>query len=202
VSHKAVLFDRDGVLNELVYYPDPGLVDSPFTSSQFELTVGIGEALRSLKEAGFNLVVVSNQPGIAKKHFTMATFKKIQAKMHRLLAAEGISLDGEYYCFHHPQARVAKYRVECDCRKPKPGMLLKAAKELDLDLAGSFFIGDGLSDVIAGKRAGVRTILVANLNSLLSRMTMERDAEPDFLARNVTEAADIIKKSAPVIPTR
>jgi D-glycero-D-manno-heptose 1,7-bisphosphate phosphatase len=182
-------------LNEMVYYPDPGVVDSPFTPKQFELVEGIGSALRDMKAAGYKLVLVSNQPSIAKKHLTMATFKKIQTKMHRLLAAEGVKLDGEYYCFHHPQAKIARYRVVCECRKPKPGMLLQAAEDLDLDLRSSFMIGDGLYDVGAGRAAGCKTILVANLSAMLSRKMDELDLHPDFIARNVTEAADIVKKS-------
>jgi D-glycero-D-manno-heptose 1,7-bisphosphate phosphatase len=196
------LIDRDGIVDEMVYYPDPGVVDSPFTPRQFELVEGIGPALRAMRGAGYRLVLVSNQPSVAKKHLTMATFKKIQAKMHRLLAAEGVRLDGEYYCFHHPQAKMAKYRAVCDCRKPKPGMLLQAAKDLDLDLENSFMIGDGLNDVGAGRAAGCRTILVANLSAMLSQKMDELDLHPDFIARNVTEAADIVKKSRPGDGTR
>jgi len=192
-GQRAAFIDRDGIVNELVYYPEHGLVDSPFVPSQFELVEGIGEALRGLKGAGFKLVVVSNQPGIAKKHLTMETFRRMQGKMHRLLTAEGVKLDAEYYCFHHPQAKVAKYRVECDCRKPKPGLLLKASDELGLDLAASVMVGDGLPDVIAGRTAGCKTVLVTNLNSLVSRMMAETGVEPNYVARNVTEAADIIK---------
>ncbi|MDG7007254.1 MAG: HAD family hydrolase [Nitrososphaerota archaeon] len=199
---KAVLVDRDGILNEMIYYPDPGVVDSPFTPRQFELVDGIGPALRAMKAAGYKLVLVSNQPSVAKKHLTMATFKKIQEKMHRLLAAEGVRLDGEYYCFHHPQAKIAKFRVVCECRKPKPGMLLQAAKDLDLDLANSFMIGDGLYDVGAGKAAGCKTILVANLNALLSRKMDETGTHPDFVARNVSEAADMVKKAGREVPMR
>lgn len=202
MSNRAALVDRDGVLCDLVYYPDPGLVDSPYKPSQFELTEGIGPALRDLKAAGFKLVLISNQPSVAKKHLTMETFKKIRAKMHRLLAVEGVKLDAEYYCFHHPQAKIAKYRLDCECRKPKPGMILDAAKDLDLDLASSVMIGDGLYDVLAGKRAGCKTILVANPNGLLIRMMTERNAEPDFIARNVTEAADIVMKNILEVPTR
>jgi D-glycero-D-manno-heptose 1,7-bisphosphate phosphatase len=196
-GHRAVYADRDGIVNEMVYYPDPGVVDSPFTPKQFELVEGIGPALRAMRAAGYKLVLVSNQPSVAKKHLTMATFKKIQAKMHRLLAAEGVKLDGEYYCFHHPQAKMARYRAVCECRKPKPGMLLQAAKDLDLDLENSFMIGDGLYDVGAGRAAGCRTILVANLSAMLSQKMDELDLHPDFIARNVTEAADIVKKSRP-----
>lgn len=200
-GQRAVLLDRDGVLNELVYYPDPGIIDSPFTVSQFKLTEGIGPMLRGLKGAGYKLVVVSNQPGVAKKHFTEATVRKMSTKMRRKLAAAGVKLDGEYYCFHHPQGKVAKYRMDCACRKPKPGMLLDAARDLGLDLANSVTIGDGLYDVIAGKRAGCKTILVANLNGLLSRKMDELDAHPNFVARNFAEAADIVEKLTPEIPT-
>ena len=199
---KGILIDRDGPINELVYYPDPGVVDSPFTVRQYQLIEGVGAALRTMKDAGYMLVVVSNQPGVAKKHYSMSTFKKMQAKMRRLLAKDGVKLDGEYYCFHHPQAKIAKYRVECDCRKPKPGMLLQAAKDLDLDLARSFMIGDGLYDVRAGSSAGCKTILVANLNALLSEKMDETDAHPDFVARNITEAAAIVKKTAAEVPSR
>lgn len=201
-GQRAAFIDRDGIVNEMVYYADPGVVDSPFTPKQFELVEGIGPALRAMKAAGYKLVLVSNQPSVAKKHLTMATFKRIQAKMHMLLAAEGVALDGEYYCFHHPQAKVAKFRAVCECRKPKPGMLLQAAKDLNLDMAHSIMIGDGLNDVGAGKRAGCRTILVANLNSLLSSKMDELDAHPDFVARNVAEAADTVKKMAIEVPTR
>ena len=196
------MIDRDGIVNELVYYADPGIVDSPFTPEQFQLAEGIGPALRGLKEAGYKLVLVSNQPSIAKKHLTMATFRMIQAKMRRLLAAEGVKLDGEYYCFHHPQAKMAEYRAVCECRKPKPGMLIQAARDLSLDLTRSYMIGDGLYDVRAGKAAGCKTILVANLNALMSNKMDEMDAHPDFVARNIAEAADMVKKGRHGVPLR
>lgn len=202
MKSKAVLLDRDGIINELVYYADPGIVDSPFVPSQFRLVEGIGTALRELRRMGFKLVVVSNQPGVAKGHFTMATFKRVQAKMRKLLAAEGAKLDKEYYCFHHPQGRISRYRADCECRKPKPGMILQAADDLGLDLAQSVMIGDGLNDVLAGRRAGCRTVLVANLNSLLARKMDELGAAPDFAARNIAEGADIVKKMAVRVPNK
>jgi D-glycero-D-manno-heptose 1,7-bisphosphate phosphatase len=199
---RAVFLDRDGVINPLVYYPDQGVVDSPFVPSQFELNEGVGAALRGLRSAGFRLVVVSNQPGVAKGNFTMAAFREVQAKMRRLLAEEGVRLDGEYYCFHHPRGRVARYRADCDCRKPKPGMLLAAARDLGLDLSKSFMVGDGLYDVLAGMGAGCRTVLVANLNGTLSRKMDELGARPDFVARGLAEAADIVKKLGRGVPPR
>ncbi len=202
MANRAVLLDRDGIIDEMVYYPDPGIVDSPFTPKQFVLTPGIGAALRAMKAAGYKLVLVSNQPSVAKKHMTMADFRKVQAKMRRLLEAEGVELDDERYCFHHPQARVTAYRADCACRKPKPGMLLDAARDLGLDLRRSVMIGDGLYDVLAGKRAGCRTILVANLNGTLSAKMDELEARPDHVARSVAEAADIVKKMAAEVRPR
>jgi D-glycero-D-manno-heptose 1,7-bisphosphate phosphatase len=193
---KAVLFDRDGVLNELVYYPEQSVVDSPFTSHQFKLAPGVAKQLRRLRELGYKLVVISNQPGIAKRHFTQKTLKAMSTKMNRLLAKEGVKLDGEYYCLHHPDASVAKYRVNCDCRKPKPGLLLRAADELGISLARSWMVGDGLTDVLAGKKAGCRTILLGNTNSLLYRLMDEMGAQPEFQARTMAEAAKIIEGAA------
>jgi D-glycero-D-manno-heptose 1,7-bisphosphate phosphatase len=193
-NYRAILLDRDGIINEMVYYPDHGLVDSPFVPSQYVLVDGIGKVLQGLKAGGFKLIVVSNQPGIAKRRFTMGTFRRVQAKMRRLLAAEGVELDAEYYCFHHPMGRVAKYRVDCDCRKPKPGMLLRAAKEHAISLRDSVMVGDGLSDVLAGKSAGCTTVLVANMNSFLAKLIGEQRSEPTYVARNLIELTDIVKR--------
>jgi D-glycero-D-manno-heptose 1,7-bisphosphate phosphatase len=192
-EEKAVILDRDGVIDELVYYPEQGMVDSPFTVNQFRLALGIGAPLRRLKKLGYKLVVVSNQPGVAKKHLTAKTLNRMDAKMKRLLAKEGVKLDGEYYCMHHPEARVARYRVDCDCRKPKPGLLLTAAEDLGFSLARSWMVGDGLTDVLAGKRAGCKTILLGNTNSLLYRLMDEMGTQPDFQARTLAEAAKIIE---------
>jgi D-glycero-D-manno-heptose 1,7-bisphosphate phosphatase len=177
----------------MVYYPEHGLVDSPFTPSQFVLTEGIGELLRGVKESGYELILVSNQPGIAKGNFTLATFERTRMRMNALLGHEDVELDAEYYCFHHPRAKFAKYRMECDCRKPKPGMLLKAASEHDLSLTDSIMIGDGLSDIIAGKSARCKTVLITNLNSFMTRLMIEKRVEPDYIAQDITEVIDIVK---------
>jgi D-glycero-D-manno-heptose 1,7-bisphosphate phosphatase len=178
----------------MVYYPEHGIVDSPFIPSQFALVDGIGEALRSFRGLGYKLIVVSNQPGIAKKRFSMATFNRVRKKMNRLLEKEGVSLDAEYYCFHHPQARVAKYRVDCECRKPEPGLLIRAAKEHTISRGESVMVGDGLSDVLAGRGAGCTTVLVANMNAFLAKLMEEQRAEPSYVARNLMELTDIVKR--------
>ena len=192
----AILLDRDGVVNDLVYYPEQGIADSPFTLKQFSLSRGVGRQLRRMQDLGYRLVVVSNQPGVAKKHFSERTLDLMSRKMNRLLAKEGVKLDGEYYCLHHPDAAVARLRVNCSCRKPKPGMLLKAADDLGLALDHSWMLGDGLTDVLAGKRAGCRTILLGSVNSLLVRKMKEMEAEPDFQARTLAEAVKIIEGAA------
>jgi len=191
---KAVFLDRDGVINELIYYREQGIVDSPFTVGQFRLFPGVGEAIRKLRDMGYKVILVSNQPGIAKGKISEETFDKVRQKMEKELAKKGASLDGEYYCFHHPEAKVEGLRANCECRKPKPGLLLKAAKDMDIDLSQSWMIGDGLTDVKAGKQAGCRTILLGRMKCELCHLMDEEDASPDAIASNLTEATQFILK--------
>ena len=199
---KAVFLDRDGVINELVYYEEHGLLDSPATMDQMQVFPWVAGAIRDLKKAGFKVVLVSNQPGIAKGYFSKKTFEKIRQKMVDDLAKEGAFLDGEYYCFHHPEAKVKELRVNCDCRKPRPGLLLKAGNELDIDLASSWMIGDGLTDIQAGKEAGCRAILIGKMKCELCALMEETDARPDAVAPNFLEAADIIVRSQKVLSSK
>ena len=105
---KAVFLDRDGVINELVYYPEMGIVDSPFTAEQLRLFPGVGEAISEFRDSGYKVILISNQPGIAKGNLSEETFEEIVKRMRDELSSQGASLDGEYYCFHHPEARVPK----------------------------------------------------------------------------------------------
>ncbi|MFC1988432.1 D-glycero-alpha-D-manno-heptose-1,7-bisphosphate 7-phosphatase, partial [Chloroflexota bacterium] len=141
--NRAVFLDRDGVINELVYFEEPGIIDSPFTVEQLRLFPWVGEAINSLTEAGYKVSIVSNQPGIAKGHLSQPTFEKIEQKMKGDLLQNGASVDGEYYCFHHPDAMIDSLRINCECRKPKPGLLFRAARELNVDLSQSWMVGDG-----------------------------------------------------------
>jgi D,D-heptose 1,7-bisphosphate phosphatase len=142
---------------------------------------------------GFKVIVISNQPGMAKGHFDETTFDAISRKIRDLLGRGNATLDGEYYCFHHPNGIRKEYSRECDCRKPKPGLILKAAKDHDISLANSFMLGDGSVDVKAGHVAGCATILVGSANYLLLRILSEQDAQPDYLARTVKEAIGIVE---------
>ena len=191
---KAVFLDRDGVINELVYYQERGIIDSPFTVEHFRLLPGVGKAIKKLREMGYKIVLVSNQPGIAKGHMSEETLDKIRQKMKEELAKDEAFLDGEYYCFHHPEAKVKRLKANCECRKPKPGLLLQAAQDMDIDLSQSWMIGDGLTDVKAGKGAGCRTILLGRMKCELCRLMDEEEARPDIVISSLMEAAEYILK--------
>lgn len=191
---KAVFLDRDGVINELVYHREQGIIDSPFTVEQFRLLPGVGEATRKLREMDYKVILVSNQPGIAKGLMSEETFDKVSEKMKEELAKEGAFLDGEYYCFHHPEAKVEGLRANCECRKPEPGLLLQAAKDMDIDLSQSWMIGDGLTDIKAGKGAGTRTVLLGRMKCELCWLMDEEEARPNAICSSLLEAAQFILK--------
>ena len=193
-NRKAVFLDRDGVINELVYHREQGIIDSPFTVEQFRLLPSVCEAIQNLRETDYKIILVSNQPGIAKGILSKVTLNEIKKKMKEELSKGGGSLDREYYCFHHPEAKVEKLKTNCECRKPNPGLLLQAAQDLDIDLSQSWMIGDGLTDVKAGKGAGVRTILLGKMKCELCHLMDEEDARPDAIVSNLKEAAQFILK--------
>lgn len=147
VSRKAAFIDRDGVLNE-----ERAFVHR---TEDFVLLPGAVEALRLLQGAGYLLVVITNQSGIARGLYSEADYLALTEHMRARLQAEGISLDAVEHCPHLPDAPVEQYRRDCDCRKPKPGMIERAMERLDIDPAASFLVGDRLSDVQAGRAAGV-----------------------------------------------
>ena len=190
----AIFLDRDGVINELIYYPEHGIVDSPFTEGQFKLIPAVGEAINKFHDLGFKVIVISNQPGIAKGNLSEKTFERISETMKKQLAKKGAFLDAEYYCFHHPEAKVKRLKANCSCRKPEPGLILQAAKDMSIDLSRSWMIGDGLTDVKAGKEAGCRTILLGRMKCESCHLMDEQDSYPDFIAPNLLEASRIVEK--------
>jgi D-glycero-D-manno-heptose 1,7-bisphosphate phosphatase len=182
MSRIAVFLDKDGTLIENVpYNVDP---------AEVRLAPGAGEALRMLSDAGFQLVVVSNQSGVARGYFHERDLACIELRTRDLLREEGVSLAGWYYCPHHPDGKVSAYRRACDCRKPGPGLITRAAEELDIDLEQSWLIGDILDDVEAGNRAGVRTILM--LNGGETKWVLSEHRRPDQMVRNLRAAATYI----------
>lgn len=159
---RAVFLDRDGVINATVWNPDEGIFDTPYALDEFVLLPGVTTAIRRIRELGFLAVAVSNQPGVAKGKCTPRFFEDVSTLLDERLAADRASLDGAYYCVHHPEAVVPELRVVCECRKPKPGLLLQASRDLDIDLSRSWMIGDQDRDVLAGAAAGCRTIIVGH----------------------------------------
>ena len=152
MERRAVFLDKDGTLVEDVpYNADPARV---------RLAPGAGAALRALSDAGFALVVVSNQSGVARGYFDCTAVDRVGAHLQQLLAPAGVRLDGYYYCPHHPEGHVAPFARRCPCRKPAPGLLYGAAQELGIALERSWMVGDILDDVEAGRAAGCRTVLV------------------------------------------
>ena len=155
---RAVFLDRDGVINQVVFSAE-GL-DSPRSIDEFKLLPGAAAGIRRLNELGLPVVVVSNQPGVAKGKFPASNLAAMTERMKEVLLDQSADLQGIYYCMHHPKAVVDAYREDCDCRKPKPGLLIQAAKEMALQLEGSYMVGDQARDMIAGKSAACTTLLV------------------------------------------
>jgi len=175
----AIFLDKDGTLIEDVpYNVDP---------AQMRLCQGVATGVRRLHEAGFALVVVTNQSGVARGYFAESAIAPMEQRLRQLL---GVPLAGFYYCPHHPEGTVAGYGVRCDCRKPEPGMLLRAQAELGLDLAQSWLVGDILNDVEAGRRAGCRTVLIDNGNE--TEWLLSPGREPHQTALTFDQAADVI----------
>lgn len=188
----AVFLDRDGVLIE----DRDLLVDS----AQIRVLEGVPEALNRLRAAGFRLVVVTNQPVVARGLITERELDAIHARMQELLEQAGSPpLDAIYSCPHHPNATLPEYRVACDCRKPRPGMLRSAASEHGLDLGASFLVGDRLTDVAAGARAGCRTVLVTSRHTysppIVTPDPLDDLPQPDFVCANLAAAVDWILRS-------
>ncbi len=175
------------------YNPEEGRIVSPLSAKQLRVFPYAAESVRRIKELGFKAILVSNQPGVAKRQLTYSEFEKMNRSVRDELKRHGGSLDAEYYCLHHPDALVKKYRLDCDCRKPKPGLLLRAAKENDIDLGRSFFVGDALVDVKAGRAAGCRTIFLGHITAFLTRMIEKEDARPDFVLASLRQVPDLLR---------
>lgn len=191
-GRRAVFVDRDGVINRMCCDADFGLIDSPANPDQFELLPGVGRAVRSLNEMGLTVVVISNQPGIAKGKFTPALLRAMEEKMLSGIAAEGGNVDAIYNCLHHPDAVLDDYRVRCDCRKPAPGLFLKAAADLGVDLSHSYTVGDGVTDVAAGKAAGTTALFVSSRKCYNCDALAEHQTWPDYLVGGLGEAVEVI----------
>ncbi|HEY2726774.1 MAG TPA: HAD family hydrolase [Parafilimonas sp.] len=181
---KAVFIDRDGTLiKDIPYNADTALI---------KLESYAAEMLQSLKRKNFLLIVISNQSGVARGFFSEADVNKMHETIQQKLSAYNIQLDAFYYCPHLTDGTIKEYSIDCNCRKPKPGLIYKAAKDFDINLNKSWMIGDILNDVEAGKTAGCKTILINNGNETEWILNIQRT--PDYEAKNLEDAAQIILK--------
>ncbi|MGI8624657.1 MAG: D-glycero-alpha-D-manno-heptose-1,7-bisphosphate 7-phosphatase [Solirubrobacteraceae bacterium] len=186
----AVFLDRDGVLSSPVWDPADGRPESPLNAADVTLVSGAAAGCRLLVDEGFALAIVSNQPAAAKGKATPAELQQIHERVLDLLAAEGVHIRMSRYCLHHPDAVIAALRERCDCRKPRPALLVDLAREENLDLTTSWMIGDADSDVAAGRAAGVRTVLVSHP---LTPHRRPGSSRPDVTARDLLGAAAFIR---------
>lgn len=181
--NRAIFLDRDGVITQEPPHYAHRL-------DQLKLIPRSVEAIKLLNENTFVVVVVSNQSGIARGYYGEEDIMRFNNAMNELLNKSDAHIDALYYCPHHPEAKIEKYRVDCDCRKPKPGMLKRAEKELDIDLKQSFMVGDRWSDIEAGKRAECKTIMVKtgyNLEKLKGN-----DITCDYVADDLHNAVEYV----------
>ena len=175
-KQKAIFLDRDGTINKYVGF----LRDE----TEFELLDGVAAAIKDINSSGYLCIVVTNQPVIARGEVSFEELEVIHHKMETLLGLEGAYIDGLYFCPHHPhkgyEGEIAELKFDCECRKPKPGMLLQAAEDFNIDLSQSFMIGDSESDIKAGKAAGCKTVFIG-----------EEDYEQEFTVGSLKEYIDL-----------
>ena len=180
--NKAIFLDKDGTLiPDIPYNVDP---------EKITLESHTISGLKKLQSKGFKLIIISNQSGVARGFFAEDKLMAVAAKMEDLFIANDLKLDGFYYCPHHPEGTVHRYNIQCDCRKPAPGMLLRAATDHNISLNESWMIGDILNDVEAGNRAGCKTVLIDNGNE--TEWIEGPYRKPVLTCRTINEAADAL----------
>jgi D-glycero-D-manno-heptose 1,7-bisphosphate phosphatase len=184
---KAIFLDKDGVLIE-----ETG--NTVYKKEDMKVLAGVKEALKELKKRNYLLIVVTNQSAVARGLISEKNVKDMNDFLNQNLDN---LIDSFYYCPHHPEMHndvplyAKKYRIKCNCRKPLPGMILNAAKDFDIDLKKSYMIGDMISDIIAGKSAGCKTILVESVNTgklIKSHINMDLNIKPDFYSKSLLES--------------
>lgn len=183
---KAVFLDRDGTVNEEVgYLRDLG---------ELRLIPGAGAAIKRLNDADFKVVLVTNQSGVARGYFPEALVHEAHERLGELLRSEGARINAVYYCPHHPSAGNSRYTVDCDCRKPKTGLIDRAVKELAIDVEHAYMVGDKWSDVELAQRARVRAVLVRSgfAPDDPGNKRPEHVGAPDYMAHDLAEAAEWI----------
>ena len=182
MSKIAVFIDRDGTMSEEVGYVNH--------ISRFKLLENTAAAVKLLNEAGVLAIVATNQAGVARGYFEEPMINKVHEKLKNELAKSGASVDAIYYCPHHPSAGKPPYRAECNCRKPKPGMILRAREDFDIDLSRSYMVGDKISDVEFGQKLGLKSVMVMTGYGIGEYEHQRQDwkTAPDFMADDLLGA--------------
>ena len=183
---RAVFIDRDGTISEEV-----GYINHP---SRFRVFPYAAAAIKQLNDNGWLAIVVTNQAGVARGYFSEEMIQTVHAEMKQELERNGARLDAIYYCAHHPSVGDPPYRLDCDCRKPKPGLISRAAQDFEIDLADSWMLGDRYSDVELARNAGVKSMFVM---SGYGRGEWEHQRanwsqQPDLVAENLLEGVGVI----------
>jgi D-glycero-D-manno-heptose 1,7-bisphosphate phosphatase len=188
VKRRAVFMDRDGTISEEI-----GYVNHP---ARYRVFPYASEAVRLLNQSDYLAILVTNQAGVARGYFTEDVIKAVHARLEQELEEGGAHLDAIFYCAHHPSIGEHPYRFDCDCRKPKPGLVTRAAEHFDIDLTKSWMIGDRYSDIELARNAGLRAAFVLSGYGL-GEWEYQRGAwktEPDLVAKDLLEAVQLIVK--------
>lgn len=176
--NKAVFLDKDGTIIE-----DVGYMQTP---EQIRFIPGSIEAIKMLNEAGYKVVIISNQAGVARGLVTEDMLQTIDKVLHKRILNGGAHVDGIYYCPHHPEYGVYPYKQVCECRKPHPGLIKRAQRDLEINLSQSYMIGDKATDIEAGKRAGTKTIFVLTGQGKEQKEKLKE--KPDYITNNLLQA--------------
>jgi len=189
--NRAIFFDKDGVINS-----DKGISGN---FEPVELYPEIAVLMAEFRIRGYRIFVVTNQPVVARGLMSEAELEEYLGKFEKLILEKnsGAIIDKIYYCPHHPNANIEKYRVRCECRKPRPGMILKAAEEFALNLNESFMIGDRISDIISGSLAGCKTVhFLSGMHmekTIETDLKIEKEISPDYKITDLNELREIIR---------
>ena len=188
-GRKAVFLDRDGTIIKQV--------ELMHSVEELHLLPGAARAISALNKLGFLVVVVTNQPVVARGIIGPKEIDNIHAVLIERLNGKGAKIDAVYFCPHHPEATMPEYRLRCRCRKPEPGMILKGLKKLNINPKKSFMIGDALIDVVSGQKAGLKTILVKSGPGHARLDEKYKNTKPDFTVKNLAQAVKIITVKNP-----
>jgi len=193
MKKRALFIDRDGIINHMILQKE-GIFDSPQNIQQIKLVSGIIEVIDWLNKENIPIIEITNQPGFALGKIDLEILENIEKEIHGLLNRQKVYIDKIYRCFHHPESKIEKYKIDCKCRKPRSGLLLQAAKEMELDLKRSVILGDNATDMEAGKKVGCKTILFSHTNDLPHKIAINKSYNPEFRVYSHSEVIPILIK--------